>query len=112
MQGKHVLMSPGKDLVTCLDDQSMDLIIESPTSVVCIGSAFLKDGISRDHLARDQILPYGKVLERPLRLGSPEPIGWHIHLAQTISLLAHLNHDQSFSHASRRSIEFHVANYS
>ena len=72
VQGKHVVMLAGENFVADLDDQSVGLVSQPLAGVVGNGSRLFEDGIGRDHLTRDQILADAEMLERALRLRSPE----------------------------------------
>jgi hypothetical protein len=54
--------------------------------MICIGRCFLKRRIGRDHFARHQILADAEMLERPLRLRSPEFVGGDIDLTKAVHL--------------------------
>src|SRR5258708_13997293 len=56
MQGKHVVMLAGQDLVTGLNNQVMTLIVEPLTVTIGDGGGFLQGGVTRDHLARNEVL--------------------------------------------------------
>src|SRR6516164_8660051 len=85
-------MLAGEDLVADLSDQLESLIRQSAPGVVCRGSGALEDGISGDHLARDQVLPDAEVLERALRLRSPELVCGHFDRAEAVGFCTNVFH--------------------
>src|SRR5258708_2402411 len=95
MQREHVVMLAVEDLVADVNDQLVGLSIEPVAGVICIGRRFLQDRISQNHLARHQILADAEMLERTLRLRSPELVGGNVDLAETVPLFATLAHYMS-----------------
>jgi hypothetical protein len=55
--------SPARDFVTNPSDQFVGLVIEATACMVRGGRGTLQDRVSRDHLARDQILANAEVLQ-------------------------------------------------
>src|ERR1700692_1314311 len=94
VQRKHVLMLAREDLVTDLNNQLVTLVLTPLACVVCIRSGFLQSCVSRDHLARDQILPNVEVFERPLRLRSPQFGARYIHFTEAVGLFPCAHHRQ------------------
>jgi hypothetical protein len=81
-----------KDLVTDLNNQLVTLVVEPPPYVVCVRSSLFQSCVSRDHLARDKILPDVEVFERPLRLRSPQFAAWDIHFTEAIGFFANAHY--------------------
>src|SRR5580704_3163245 len=94
MQRKHVLMSACENLVAGLNNESVPLVIKLATSMIGIRSGFLQSRIRCDHFARDQILSYAEMFERPLRLCPPQPGARHIDFTEAVGLFA-------YAHCSR-----------
>src|SRR6516225_11289455 len=92
MQGKHVAMLPGQNLVAGLNDQLVTLIIEPFAIVVRDGGGLLQGGIGRDHLARDQVSPDAEMLERTLSLRTPQLVVGDFNDTEAVSLFSHLGH--------------------
>ena len=90
MQRKHVVMPAGKNLITDLDNQVAALLIEPLLPVVDDGGGFLEDGVRIDHLARHQIGTNAEMLERTLRLCTPEFAGRNIDFAQTVGFFSNI----------------------
>ena len=74
------MMPAGEDLVTNINDQPVTLVIEPLARMVRVCCGLLQDGV-RLHLAWNQIFADAEMLERALRLGTPEPIGWDFDFA-------------------------------
>src|SRR5215475_6286096 len=86
VQRKHVVMPSVKDLITDSSDEMKARIVQPIIVMVGDGGAFFQRRIRRDHLARHQILADAEVLQRPLRLSSPEFIRWNLHFAEAVGL--------------------------
>src|SRR5882762_7808355 len=97
MQGKHVVMLAGQDLVTGLSNQVRALIVKPLAVAVRDGGGFLQGGVSSDHLARNQVLADAEMFKGTLGLSAPEPVGGYFNDAKAVSL---------FSHAGHRSLSF------
>jgi len=80
-------MLAGEDFITYLNDQRVALVIEALAGKVGIRSGFLQGSERRDHLTRDQILPYAEMLQRALCLRSPQLVARHIDLTDAVSFL-------------------------
>jgi hypothetical protein len=92
MQGEHVVMLAGEDLVASLGDQVVTPIVEPIAGMVCGGSGFFQDGVGGDHFARDQIPPDAEMLERALGLSTPQFVRWHFNHTEAVALLSHIGH--------------------
>src|ERR1700722_3373409 len=92
VQREHVMVPAGENLVARLGNETVDLIVEPLARVIRVGCAFLQDGVCRDHLARNQIGAYAEMLQRPLRLRSPELVGRYFDLAETVGFGAYIAH--------------------
>ena len=57
VQREHVMMLASKDLITRLNDQFVPLVVKPPAGMIGISGSFLQDGVRRDHLPRNQIVP-------------------------------------------------------
>src|SRR5215475_2253099 len=86
VQRKHVVMPSVKDLITDSRDEMKAQIVQPITGVVGNGSGLFQRRVRRYHLARHQILADAEVLQRPLRLSSPEFIGRNLHFAEAVGL--------------------------
>ena len=84
VQREHVVMLAGQDFVADLGDQVEGLVVQTTAGVVRCCRAPLQDRIGGDHLARHQVLPDAEVLERALRLRSPEPVRGNLDLAEAV----------------------------
>jgi hypothetical protein len=89
---EHFPMLAGEDLVARRNDQPVDSIIEPAGGVVCMRRGFFQDGIGLDHFTRHQIRANAEMLERTLRLGTPELIGGDTDLAEAVGFDAELAH--------------------
>src|SRR5262245_38743154 len=78
VKGKHVVMLARDDFVANLDDQSVTLVIQSLARVIYVRRALLERGVRRDHLSWNQILADAEVLQRALRLRTPQTIRSHL----------------------------------
>jgi hypothetical protein len=85
-------MLAGEDLVTDLNDQLMMLVVEPSACMIRIGSGFLKDGVSGNHFAWDQVLADAEVLKRALSLRAPEFVSRNIYFAEAVCFLANSRH--------------------
>src|SRR5882672_5306275 len=92
MQGKHVVMLAGQDLVTGLNNQVIALIVKPLAVAVRDGGGFLQGGVSRDHLARNQVLADAEMFEGTLGLSAPELGGGYFNDAEAVSLFPHGGH--------------------
>src|SRR5215472_7230896 len=92
VQGKHVVMLTGQNLVASLYDQFVALIVESFTVVIGVGSGLLQGGVGSDHFARNEICANAEMLERALCLRSPQLIRRYFNNTEAITLLSHLDH--------------------
>src|SRR5271170_7265593 len=92
MQGKHVVVFAGEDLVACLNDQIVALVIQPLARVVRCGGGLFQGSIRSDHLARNQVRSNTEMLERALGLRTPELVCRHLHSAQAIGLCSHVAH--------------------
>jgi hypothetical protein len=81
-----------KDLVTDLNNKLVTLVVQPPAYVVCVRGGLFQSCVSRDHLARDKILPDVEVFERPLRLRSPQFAAWDIHFTEAIGFFANTHY--------------------
>ena len=70
----------------------MRLVVEPSACMIRIGSGFLKDGVSGNHFAWDQILADTEVLQGALRLRAPEFVSWNPYFAEAICFLANVRH--------------------
>src|SRR5271169_4664498 len=86
MQRKHILMLAGKNLIADTNDQQVLFLVQTLARVVRIGRALFQDAICRDHLSWHQVCPDTEVLDRALRLRSPELVGGHWYIAQGVFL--------------------------
>src|SRR5262249_4776032 len=91
---KHVVMLAGENLVTRLNDELVGLGVESFPGVIGVRGRLLQRRVRGDHLARDQVVPDAEVLERALRLGSPQSVGRDVHLAQTVEFSTYRAHER------------------
>src|SRR5437879_8298256 len=64
VQGKHVVMLAGEELVASLNNQLVTLIVEPFAGMVGGGSRFLQGGVGGDHFAGNQIAANAEMLER------------------------------------------------
>ena len=92
MQRKHVVMLTGEDFVAGLDDQFVSGVVHPTARMIGERGALLQDRVARDHLARDQILADAEMLQRALRLCSPQLVGGHFHDAEAVGLFPELSH--------------------
>jgi hypothetical protein len=81
-------MAARENLVTCANDQLMGLGVETAARSVRVRGSLLQRRVCGDHLARDEVVSDAEVLQRALRLGSPEFVGRDVDLAQAVDLLA------------------------
>src|SRR5580658_8572273 len=86
MQGEHVLMPAGKNLVTSATDQCPPLIVQAAAGMVRIGCSFFQNRVGGDHLPWYEIRSDGEVLKRALGLRAPELVDRNRHVAQRILL--------------------------
>src|SRR5215472_7994921 len=86
VQGKHILMLAGQDLVADLNDQPVTPIVELLAGVIRVGSGFLQYRVGRDHLPWDQILADAEVLEGALSLSAPQFVARDSNFAEAIGL--------------------------
>jgi hypothetical protein len=105
VQGKHVVVLAGEDFVADLRDQPVGFVSQPLAGVVGNGSRLFEDGISRNHLTRDQILADAEMLERALRLRSPELVRRDIYFAKAVSFDAIFGHSIGFGIRRCRSKE-------
>jgi len=92
VQREHVMMLAGEDLVADLNDQLMMLVVEPSACMICIRGGFLKDGVSRNHFAWDQVLANTEVLQGALGLRAPEFVSRNIYFAEAICFFANVRH--------------------
>src|ERR1700739_2290030 len=83
-------MLSGENLVTSLHDEPVALVVKPAACVIGGGSGFLEDGVRRDHLARDEVMPDAEVLERTLRLRPPQLVAGHIDFTEAVGLFSNL----------------------
>src|ERR1700732_5120204 len=100
MQGKHVVMLAGQNLVAGLNDQLTTLIVKALALAVCDGGGFLQGGVGRDHFAGNQVLPDAEMLKRTLGLSTPQLVGGYFNDAKAVSLFSHASHVHSPGFAS------------
>src|SRR5262249_11676774 len=81
-----------EDFVASLSDQSVPLIVESLAGIVGCGCGLLQNGIGSDHLARHQILADAEMLERTLRLSTPELVRRDFNHTEAICFLSYVGH--------------------
>src|SRR5271154_7631869 len=86
MQREHLVVLPGQNLVASLHDQPVNRAVQPSTCMVGVGGRLLQDWVGSDHLPRDQVLADAEMLQRPLRLRSPESIGLNFHFSPRIAL--------------------------
>ena len=63
MEGEHVVMLAGEDLVGDLHDQVVGFVVEALAGVVNVRGGFFQDCVRRDHLPRDEVLPDAEMFE-------------------------------------------------
>src|SRR5262249_7065049 len=88
MKREHVVMAASENLVACASDQVMGLAVETAARPVRVRGGLLQRRVCGDHLARDEVVSDAEVLQRALRLGSPEFVGRDVALAKAVDLLA------------------------
>jgi len=92
MQGKHVVMLTGEDLVTDLDDQIVAFVVESLSSMVCVSSSFLQNRVRGDHFPRHEVLANAEVFKGTLGLRPPKLVDENLDLAKAIRFGAVFSH--------------------
>jgi hypothetical protein len=92
VEREHVGVPAGRDLVANSNDEVASRSVESPDRVIRGRGRPLQDRVGRDHLAGHQLAADAEVLQRTLRLGSPELVGGDGYLAQAIVFLARRGH--------------------
>src|SRR5215510_3596486 len=98
MEGKHVVVLAGEDLVARSNDQGVALILEPLAVVVRGGGRLFQEGVSRDHFTRNQILADAEMLEGALGLSAPQLVTRHFDDAEAVSLLSRGSHWMSPLH--------------
>src|SRR5260370_5226785 len=92
MQWEHVVMLATENFVADLDDQLVNIVVETLAGMVSVGGRLFKNGIRAYHLARDQIMTDAEMLERTLRLSSTELFSRLIKLAEFIAFYSNFLH--------------------
>src|SRR6266404_6277888 len=67
-------------------DHLVRRLIQPPASSIDSGSAFLQDGIRRNHFRRYELATDAEMLKGALRLSSPKFVDRHFNRAQTVVL--------------------------
>ena len=84
VQREHVVVLTREDFVAGASDEVAGLVIEAPAGMVRRRRRSFQDRVGGDHLARNQILPDAEVLQRPLRLRTPERGCGNLDLAEAV----------------------------
>jgi hypothetical protein len=85
-------MLTSEDFIAGLGDQLATLIVQTPAGMVRDGSGFLQGSVSRDDFTGDQILADAKMLERALRLSTPQFVRRHLNHTKAVALCSHVRH--------------------
>ena len=92
MQGKHVVVPAGENLIAGLNDQFVSLVVKPLTRVIRGGRGLLQGGVGCYHLAGNQILADTEVLKRALGLRPPQLVRRHLDHSEAIGFFSHLDH--------------------
>ncbi len=92
MQGKHIVVLAGENLVANLNDQLVTLIVEPLSGMVRGGGGLLQGGVGGDHFSGYQVLPDAEMLERALGLSAPQLVRGHFNHTEAIALFSHVDH--------------------
>src|SRR5262249_22528554 len=84
-----------QDLVAHADDQVLLSAAEPAGLVIDQRGRLLDDRVGGDHLPGDQIVADAEVLQRPLRLRSPELVGRDVNWAETVLFNSSSSHGWS-----------------
>src|SRR6516225_1410813 len=101
MQWEHVVVLAGEDLVAGLHDQLVASVVQPAAGMVRDGGGLLQDRVARDHLARNEVLADREMLQRALRLRSPQLVGGNPNLTKAVNLSAHICHRSSLTNYNR-----------
>ena len=74
-------MLAGEDLITCLENELVLVVVQPAAVVVGICGALFQIRERRYHLAGDEIVANAEVLQRTLRLRAPQLVAGDVHLA-------------------------------
>src|SRR5262249_54803178 len=85
VEGKHVPVLAGEDLVADLDDQPVSLGAETAAGEIGVGCGLLEDRERVDELPGDEVLSDAEVLERALGLGAPQLVCGNADLSQAVA---------------------------
>src|SRR6516225_6390805 len=92
MQWEHVVVLAGEDLVAGLHDQLVASVVQPAAGMVRDGGGLLQDRVAGDHLARNEILADAEMLQRALRLRSPQLVCRYLDNAEAVSFLSEVGH--------------------
>src|SRR6516162_6374466 len=92
MQWEHIVVLSGQDLVTGLDDQPVPLVVEPTAGMVGVGRRLFQYGVSRDHLARDEVMADAEMFQRALRLRPPQLVSGHLDHTHAVGYFTNLAH--------------------
>jgi hypothetical protein len=104
MQGEHVLMLAGKNLVTSATDQGAPLIVQAAPGMVRIGGGLFQNRVGGDHFPGYEVRSDGEVLKRALGLRTPQLIGCNWHVTQGVLLDSHIRIVHGFSRRTHDAI--------
>src|ERR1700722_8676785 len=83
-------MPARENFVTHANDQRAMVLIEPATTMIRVRRALFQSRVCSDHFPRHEIRTNAEMLERALRLRSPEFVRRHWYIAQRIFLDAHV----------------------
>ena len=81
-----------QDLVAALHDQLMDVSGKPSVGVIDAGGGLLELEGCSDHFGWNQLLADAEVFQRPLGLGSPQPVCRNGDRAEAVGFVAHVRH--------------------
>jgi hypothetical protein len=92
VKGKHVVMLARENLVADVDDQLVDLAVETTAGIIRVRRRLLQDRVGLDHFARHQVPADAEMLQRALRLRTPELVRGNVHFTQAVCLFTEVVH--------------------
>lgn len=81
-------MLASQNFIAHLNNQLVLLIVQPTTLLVDDGGGFFQDGVSTDHLSRNQIRANAEVLQRTLGLQAPKFVHWNLDRAEAVMFCA------------------------
>ncbi|MGY3467175.1 phage tail sheath gpL-like [Bradyrhizobium sp. LM6.11] len=86
------MMLARENLVADVDDQLVDLAVETTAGIIRVRRRLLQDRVGLDHFARHQVPADAEMLQRTLRLRTPELVRGNVHFTQAVCLFAEVVH--------------------